>query len=72
MPDGPQQCARAAGSLGAALPSGVLVIGAIASVQFGSSLAATLFARLGPGGTVLLRLGVRGTRADGRLWRPGA
>ncbi|MBA3809847.1 MAG: EamA family transporter [Solirubrobacterales bacterium] len=37
-------------------PSGGLVLGAIASVQFGSSLAATLFARLGPGGTVLLRL----------------
>jgi inner membrane transporter RhtA len=37
-------------------PSAALVVGAIASVQFGSSLAATLFARLGPGGTVLLRL----------------
>jgi inner membrane transporter RhtA len=37
-------------------PSGGLVVGAIASVQFGSSLAATLFQRLGPGGTVLLRL----------------
>src|SRR5579872_452942 len=37
-------------------PAGALVLGAIASVQFGSSLAATLFARLGPGGTVFLRL----------------
>ncbi len=37
-------------------PSAALVVGAIASVQFGSSLAATLFAQLGPGGTVLLRL----------------
>jgi inner membrane transporter RhtA len=37
-------------------PSGVLVVAAIASAQFGAALAATLFARLGPGGTVLLRL----------------
>jgi inner membrane transporter RhtA len=32
------------------------VVGAIASVQFGAGLAATLFARVGPGGAVLLRL----------------
>jgi inner membrane transporter RhtA len=31
-------------------------VGAIASVQFGAGLAATLFARVGPGGAVLLRL----------------
>lgn len=31
-------------------------MGAIASVQFGSALAATLFARIGPGGTVFLRI----------------
>jgi len=37
-------------------PSGGLVLGAIASVQFGASLAATLFQRLGPGGTAFLRL----------------
>jgi len=37
-------------------PSGALVIGAIASVQLGASLATTLFARVGPAGTVLLRL----------------
>jgi len=37
-------------------PSGGLVVGAIASVQFGASLAATLFERLGPGGTTSLRL----------------
>ncbi len=37
-------------------PSGGLVVGAIASVQFGSSLAATLFHTLGPAGTVFLRL----------------
>jgi inner membrane transporter RhtA len=37
-------------------PSGVLVISAIASIQFGAALAATLFGRVGPGGTVSLRL----------------
>jgi inner membrane transporter RhtA len=37
-------------------PSGALVVSAITSVQFGSSLAATLFKQLSPGGTVLLRL----------------
>ena len=38
------------------VPSPALVVGGIASVQFGSALAATLFARIGPGGAVLLRL----------------
>ena len=33
-----------------------LVVGGIASVQFGAALATTLFARIGPGGAVLLRL----------------
>jgi inner membrane transporter RhtA len=37
-------------------PSSALVVGAITSVQFGSSLAATLFHQLSPGGTVFLRL----------------
>ena len=37
-------------------PSGVLVISAIASVQFGSAVATTLFAQIGPGGAVWLRL----------------
>ncbi len=37
-------------------PSGVLVIGAIASLQFGAALAATLFATLGPAGIAALRL----------------
>ena len=36
-------------------PTG-LVLGGIASVQFGAALAATLFVRVGPGGAVLLRL----------------
>jgi inner membrane transporter RhtA len=37
-------------------PSGALVIGAIASVQFGGALAVHLFSAIGPGGAVLLRL----------------
>jgi inner membrane transporter RhtA len=37
-------------------PSGGLVISAITSVQFGSALATTLFARLGPAGAVLVRV----------------
>lgn len=41
----------------ARLPSGVLVVGAIASLQFGAALAVTLFSRVGPAGVVLLRLG---------------
>jgi inner membrane transporter RhtA len=60
--------ASAAGPLGRA-PSAGLVLGAIASVQFGSSLAATLFQRLGPAGTVSLRL-VSGAIVLLALWRP--
>ncbi len=37
-------------------PSSALVIGAIASVQFGSAIATTLFAAIGPAGAVMLRL----------------
>ncbi len=37
-------------------PSGALVVSAIASVQFGAAIAATLFHRVGPAGAVLLRL----------------
>jgi inner membrane transporter RhtA len=54
MADGVTAARR--GSPLARAPSGGLVVGAIASVQLGSALAATLFQRLGPGGTVLLRL----------------
>ena len=50
-------------------PSGGLVVGAIASVQFGSALAATLFERLGPGGTVFLRLASAALILL-LLWRP--
>jgi inner membrane transporter RhtA len=40
------------------LPSPVLVVGAIMSVQFGSAIAKLLFDRAGPVGMVFLRLGV--------------
>jgi inner membrane transporter RhtA len=60
--------ARDAGLLARA-PSGGLVVGAIASVQFGSALAATLFARVGPGGAVLLRL-VSASIVLLAVWRP--
>jgi inner membrane transporter RhtA len=50
-------------------PSPVLVLTAIASVQFGSAIAATLFHRIGPGGAVWLRL-VFGTIILLPLWRP--
>jgi inner membrane transporter RhtA len=50
-------------------PSGALVVSAIASVQFGSAIAATLFARIGPAGAVTLRL-VSATVVLVALWRP--
>lgn len=50
-------------------PSSVLVLGAIASVQFGSAIATTLFHRIGPGGAVWLRL-LFGTLILIPLWRP--
>ncbi len=53
----------------ARVPSGALVVGGIASVQFGSAIAATLFARIGPGGAVLLRL-LSATIVLAVLWRP--
>lgn len=39
-------------------PAPVLVLGAIASVQSGAAVATRLFPDVGPGGTVLLRLGI--------------
>ncbi len=51
------------------VPAGGLVLGAIASVQFGSSLAATLFSRLGAGGTVFVRLAFAMVILLA-LWRP--
>ncbi len=50
-------------------PSSALVLGAIASVQFGSAVATTLFAQIGPGGAVWLRL-LFGTVILLALWRP--
>ncbi|MEO6858424.1 MAG: EamA family transporter [Solirubrobacteraceae bacterium] len=40
----------------ARVPSGILVLSGIASVQFGSAVATHLFATVGPSGAVLLRL----------------
>ena len=45
------------------------MLGAIASVQFGSAIATTLFSQIGPGGAVWLRL-VFGTIILLALWRP--
>ncbi|HEY4894485.1 MAG TPA: EamA family transporter [Solirubrobacteraceae bacterium] len=66
MADGPT---TPGGSGFARVPSGGLVLGAIASVQFGSSLAVTLFERIGSSGTVLLRL-ASAAIVLGVLWRP--
>jgi inner membrane transporter RhtA len=60
--------AQAPGLLARA-PSPVLVIGAIASVQFGSALAATVFDRIGPAGAVTLRL-VAASVVLMAIWRP--
>ncbi len=57
------------GGLLSRAPSPALVLGGIASVQFGSALAATLFARIGPGGAVLLRL-ASATIVLLIIWRP--
>jgi inner membrane transporter RhtA len=51
------------------VPSGGLVLGAIASIQFGAAIATMLFDRIGPGGTVLLRLAF-GTVVLLAIWRP--
>jgi inner membrane transporter RhtA len=51
------------------VPPVTLVLGAATSVQFGAALAATLFDRLGPGGTVWLRL-VFAAIILLVLWRP--
>ncbi|MDQ6746481.1 MAG: EamA family transporter [Candidatus Dormibacteraeota bacterium] len=48
--------APALGGMLSRAPSPLLVLGGIGSVQFGSAIASTLFARVGPGGAVLLRL----------------
>lgn len=50
-------------------PSPALVLGAIASVQFGAAIAATLFAQIGPAGAVCLRL-ASATIVLLVVWRP--
>ena len=50
-------------------PSPALVVGAIASIQFGAAIAAKLFGRVGPGGAVLLRL-LTATIVLLVFWRP--
>lgn len=49
--------------------SPALVLGGIASVQFGAALATTLFAHVGPGGAVALRL-VAASVVLAVIWRP--
>jgi inner membrane transporter RhtA len=56
-------------SLLARAPSPALVLGAIASVQFGAAIATTLFHRVGPAGAVLLRL-VSASIVLMLIWRP--
>ncbi len=50
-------------------PSTALVLGGIASVQFGAAIAATLFDTAGPAGTALLRL-TFGSAILLAVWRP--
>ena len=50
-------------------PSGVLVVGAIGSIQFGSALATKLFGAVGPAGAVLLRLAFAAVVLVA-IWRP--
>lgn len=54
---------------GPAVPPVVLVLGAIASVQFGAAIAKTLFDDVGPGGTVLLRMAFAAAVLVA-IWRP--
>jgi inner membrane transporter RhtA len=61
--------ATPSGGLLERIPSPGLVIGAITSVQFGSAIATTLFAKIGPGGAVLMRM-LFGAILVGALWRP--
>jgi inner membrane transporter RhtA len=51
------------------VPPTLLVLAAIASVQFGAALAKTLFDDLGPGGTVFIRV-LFGAIVVALIWRP--
>ena len=51
------------------IPPTVLVLGGVASVQFGAAFAKTLFDEVGPGGTVLLRVAFAALILCA-LWRP--
>src|SRR3954452_5385253 len=57
------------GGLLARAPSGALVLGGIASVQFGAALATTLFDTAGPAGTAFLPLAF-GSLVLLAVWRP--
>jgi inner membrane transporter RhtA len=56
------------GVLGRA-PSSGLVLSAMAAVQFGAALATTLFSRVGPAGTVFIRVGAASIVLSA-IWRP--
>jgi inner membrane transporter RhtA len=51
------------------IPPPLLVLAAVASVQFGAALAKSLFDQVGPGGTVLLRI-VFSALILAAIWRP--
>jgi inner membrane transporter RhtA len=52
------------------IPPTVLVLGAVASVQFGAAVAKSLFDEIGPGGTVFLRV-LFAAIILAAAWRPG-
>ena len=54
------------------VPPQVLVLGGIASVQFGAAIANKLFAQAGPGGVVLLRLALSAVMLMVAVARPSA
>jgi inner membrane transporter RhtA len=51
------------------IPPALLVLGAVASVQFGAALAKSLFDEIGPGGTVFLRV-LFAAIVLAAIWRP--